>query len=167
MKKVLAWGLALMMAGSLVGCSQSDSGSTSAAATEGGSEAASVSADAASGDVFTLGLIAPLSGSSAVSGQVLQNATEMAVNEINEAGGINGEIQINLVPVDDEGVPANSVTAMQRLVEQDQVNAVIGSQPSSCTMANMEITRQQRSRRLPPLPPTPALRRAEIPSSIR
>ena len=40
MKKVLAWGLALMMAGSLVGCSQSDSGSTSAAATEGGSEAA-------------------------------------------------------------------------------------------------------------------------------
>jgi len=55
MKKVLAWGLALMMAGSLVGCSQSDSGSTSAAATEGGSEAASVSADAASGDVFTPG----------------------------------------------------------------------------------------------------------------
>ena len=47
----------------------------------------------------------PLSGSSAVSGQILQNATEMAVNEINEAGGINGEIQINLVPVDDEGDP--------------------------------------------------------------
>ena len=138
MKKVLAWGLALMMAGSLVGCSQSDSGSTSAAATEGGSEAASVSADAASGDVFTLGLIAPLSGSSAVSGQILQNATEMAVNEINEAGGINGEIQINLVPVDDEG-----------------------------PWQIWKSPRQQRSRRLPPLPPTPALRRAEILSSIR
>lgn len=157
MKKVLAWGLALMMAGSLIGCSQSDSGSTSAAATEGGSEAASVSADAASGDVFTLGLIAPLSGSSAVSGQILQNATEMAVNEINEEGGINGEIQINLVPVDDEGVPANSVTAMQRLVEQDQVNAVIGSQPSSCTMANMEITQAAKIPQITPASSNPGV----------
>ena len=132
MKKVLAWGLALMMAGSLIGCSQSagTAGSSAAgdtSAAQGGSEAAGDAGG--SGEVFTLGLIAPLSGSSAVSGQILQNATEMAVNEINEAGGINGEIQINLVAVDDEGIPANSFTAMQKLVEQDKVQAVIGSRP--------------------------------------
>ena len=89
MKKVLAWGLALMMAGSLIGCSQSagTAGSSAAgdtSAAQGGSEAAGDAGG--SGEVFTLGLIAPLSGSSAVSGQILQNATEMAVNEINEAG---------------------------------------------------------------------------------
>ncbi len=139
MKKVLAWGLALMMAGSLAGCSQTTGSSLGGAASSAASSE-SGGAASASGEVFTLGLVAPLSGSSAVSGQILKNATEMAVNEINEAGGINGEIQINLVEVDDEGVPATSVTAMQKLVEQDKVQAVIGAQASSCTMANMEIT---------------------------
>ena len=160
MKKVLAWGLALMMAGSLIGCSQSEgtagssaAGDTSAA--QGGSEAAGDAGG--SGEVFTLGLIAPLSGSSAVSGQILQNATEMAVNEINEAGGINGEIQINLVAVDDEGIPANSVTAMQKLVEQDKVQAVIGSQPSSCTMANMEITQAAKIPQITPASSNPGV----------
>lgn len=90
---------------------------------------------------FNLGVVCPLSGSSAVSGAIMANAVQMAVDEINEAGGINGEIQINLVEADDEAVPATSVTAVQKLVEQDKVNAVIGSQPSSCTIANMEITK--------------------------
>lgn len=90
---------------------------------------------------FNLGVVCPLSGSSAVSGAIMANSVQMAVDEINEAGGINGEIQINLVEADDEAVPATSVTAVQKLVEQDKVNAVIGSQPSSCTIANMEITK--------------------------
>lgn len=145
MRKFLAWGMALLMAGSLVGCgSDASSGSAASTAAAGGT-APAAAADGggavASGNAFTLGLICPLSGSSAVSGQILKNATEMAVNEINAAGGINGEIQIVLAEVDDEGVPATSVTAMQKLVEQDKVNAVIGAQASSCTLANMEITK--------------------------
>lgn len=146
MKKFLAWGLALFMAGSLIGCG-SDASSGSAASTTAAGGAAAPQAEGgaaaapASGNAFTLGLICPLSGSSAVSGQILKNATEMAVNEINAEGGINGEIQIVLAEVDDEGVPATSVTAMQKLVEQDKVNAVIGAQASSCTLANMEITK--------------------------
>lgn len=140
MKKVLAWGMALLMAGALAGCGSSDSSAPAApAATQ--AAAPGGAAASASGETFTLGLICPLSGSSAVSGQILKNATEMAVNEINAEGGINGEIQIVLAEVDDEGVPATSVTAMQKLVEQDKVNAVIGAQASSCTLANMEITK--------------------------
>lgn len=96
---------------------------------------------ASAAEEFTLGVVCPLSGSSAVSGAIMANSVQMAVDEINEAGGINGEIQINLVQADDEAVPATSVTAVQKLVEQDKVNAVIGSQPSSCTIANMEITK--------------------------
>ncbi len=140
MKKILAWGMALLMAGTLAGCgSSNDAGSP--AASVAGSEAAAGGAAASSGETFTLGLICPLSGSSAVSGQILKNATQMAVNEINAEGGINGSIQIVMAEVDDEGVPATSVTAMQKLVEQDKVNAVIGAQASSCTLANMEITK--------------------------
>lgn len=138
MKKSLLWGLAFLMAGALVGCGSSGSGTPAGTAAAQG---AAPAAAAAGGEAFTLGLICPLSGSSAVSGQILKNATEMAVNEINAAGGIDGKIQIVLAEVDDEGVPATSVTAMQKLVEQDKVNAVIGAQASSCTLANMEITK--------------------------
>lgn len=139
MKKAATWGIALLMAGVLTGCGASESStSTTTAQQTTVSEGTTAST---SGETFTLGLVCPLSGSSAVSGQILKNATEMAVKEINEAGGINGEIQIALAEVDDEGVPATSVTAMQKLVEQDKVNAVIGAQASSCTLANMEITK--------------------------
>ncbi len=138
MKKAATWGIALLVAGALAGCGANGS-STSTTAQQ--TTTAAGTATAVSGESFTLGLVCPLSGSSAVSGQILKNATEMAVNEINEAGGINGEIQIVLAEVDDEGVPATSVTAMQKLVEQDKVNAVIGAQASSCTLANMEITK--------------------------
>lgn len=142
MRKCLAWGMAILSAITLIGCgSNASSATTGAAAGQSSSTTDNGASTPASGDAFTLGLICPLSGSSAVSGQILKNATEMAVNEINAAGGINGSIQIVLAEVDDEGVPATSVTAMQKLVEQDKVNVVIGSQASSCTLANMEITK--------------------------
>lgn len=142
MRKCLAWGMAILSAITLIGCgSNASSATTGAAAGQSSSTTDNGASAPASGDAFTLGLICPLSGSSAVSGQILKNATEMAVNEINAAGGINGSIQIVLAEVDDEGVPATSVTAMQKLVEQDKVNVVIGSQASSCTLANMEITK--------------------------
>ncbi|MDO5406419.1 MAG: ABC transporter substrate-binding protein [Eubacteriales bacterium] len=153
MRKQFTAAIALIMAAALGGCSPSTpaGGETSAEA------ASTTAAPAASGEQFTLGLICPLSGSSAVSGQILKNATEMAIDEINAAGGINGEIPIVMAEVDDEGVPANSVTAMQKLVEQDKVNAVIGSQASSCTLANMEITKAAKIPQITPASSNPAV----------
>ena len=117
MKKILALALALCLVFAL---------------------AATASADA---DTLKIGLVCPLSGSSAISGVIMKNAAQMAVDEINEAGGVNGSIKVELVAEDDEGIPATSVTVVQKLVEQDKVNAVIGAQLSSCTLANMEITK--------------------------
>ena len=150
MKRTMAFLTSLAIAVSaLAGCGASGSADSAAAgaasAAEGAASEAAASEAAApaagEGGTFKLGLICPLSGSSAVSGKILENATNMAVDEINAAGGINGNIKIELVAIDDEAVPATSVTAMQKLVEQDKVNAVIGSQASSCTLANMEITK--------------------------
>ena len=137
MKKTMAWIMAAAMCLTATACGSTAS---STASTAGSTAAGTVESSSVEG-AFNLGLICPLSGSSAVSGQIMQNATKMAVDEINAAGGINGTIPINLVAVDDESVPATSVTAMQKLVEQDKVNAVIGSLASSCTLANMEITK--------------------------
>ena len=135
MKKTIAMLLSAVLCLSATACGNS---ATTPAASSG---SAQETAAAAVEGGFNLGLICPLSGSSAVSGQIMQNATKMAVDEINAAGGIDGTIPINLIAVDDEGVPATSVTAMQKLVEQDKVKAVIGAQASSCTLANMEITK--------------------------
>ncbi len=139
MKKLTALLLALAMVLSLAACGSSSSTSDADTSTTTTSET-SDSTTTSSSDTFKIGLVCPLSGSSAVSGAILQNAVQMAVDEINEEGGINGSIQIELISADDEAVPATSVTAVQKLVEQDKVNVVIGSQPSSCTLANMEIT---------------------------
>lgn len=135
MKKTIAMLLSAVMCLSATACGNSAATPTATSGSAQETAAASVEGG------FNLGLICPLSGSSAVSGQIMQNATKMAVDEINAAGGINGTIPINLIAVDDEGVPATSVTAMQKLVEQDKVKAVIGAQASSCTLANMEITK--------------------------
>lgn len=166
MRKFLAWGMAMLMAGTLAACgsnASSDSAATTGAGAAGNTSAPAASQGGASGDAFTLGLICPLSGSSAVSGQILKNATEMAVNEINAAGGIDGSIQIVLAEVDDEGVPATSVTAMQKLVEQDKVNAVIGAQASSCTLANMEITKAAKIPQITPASSNVAVTQSENP----
>lgn len=108
MKKTMAWIMAAAMCLTATACGSTAS---STASTAGSTAAGTVESSSVEG-AFNLGLICPLSGSSAVSGQIMQNATKMAVDEINAAGGINGTIPINLVAVDDEGVPATSVTAM-------------------------------------------------------
>lgn len=148
MKKTFLSILSVVIAVAMTGCASSGAASSNTAASGSSSTTMSSIASesevsgnsATSGETFRLGLICPLSGSSAVSGKILENAVKMAIEEINKAGGINGNIPIELFEVDDEAVPATSVTAMQKLVQQDKVNAVIGSQPSSCTLANMEIT---------------------------
>lgn len=141
-RKLMAGFLAAALAATaLVGCSSGSGTESTAQETAKETQKAAEAAPAASSETFRLGLVCPLSGSSAVSGKILQNAVQMAVDEINKEGGIGGSVPIELFCEDDEATPATSVTVMQKLVEQNGVNTVIGSQPSSCTLANMEITK--------------------------
>ncbi len=119
-----------------VGTTTASAGGTTTAGT---TSAATTSSPSAS--EFILGVVSPLTGSGATSGAVQANAVKLAVNEINAAGGINGTIPIKLISEDDEGVPAKSVTVTQKLVNQDKIHAMIGALNSSCTLANMEVTK--------------------------
>jgi branched-chain amino acid transport system substrate-binding protein len=101
---------------------------------------------AAGGVTFTdaagpikLGVVAPLSGAGTSYGLGIKQGAEMAVDEINKAGGVGGR-QIQLVVVDDASNPAQSVTAMQRLVSQEAVDLVVGGWGSSQVLANMEVS---------------------------
>ena len=85
-----------------------------------------------------LGVIAGMSGPGTSYGIGIQQGAEMAVREINAGGGINGR-KISLVVADDASNPAQSVTAMQRLVNEP-VDLVVGGWGSSQVLANMEVS---------------------------
>jgi branched-chain amino acid transport system substrate-binding protein len=86
------------------------------------------------GETIKIGGIFPLSGAVSVYGIECKNGVEMAINEINAAGGING-IMLELIAEDDEGSPEKTVNAYQKLTTRDGVKFIIGSLTSGCTSA--------------------------------
>ena len=96
-----------------------------------------LAAEPASAEI-KLGVIAGMSGAGTSYGIGIQQGAEMAIKEINEADGIGGE-KIKLVIVDDASNPAQSVTAMQRLISEG-VDVIVGGWGSSQVLANMEVS---------------------------
>lgn len=81
-----------------------------------------------------IGGVFPLTGAVSVYGVECKNGIDLAIEEINAAGGVNGK-QIVLISEDDEGNPDKSVNAFQKLTTKDGVKMVIGSLTSGCTKA--------------------------------
>jgi branched-chain amino acid transport system substrate-binding protein len=137
MKKYLCLGLAAAMAASVTACGSSSSSTTETTAaaaaaetTAAGSEAAAPAAD---GETFKIGMIGPLTGGAAAYGLGVRNAAELAINEINAAGGING-YQVEYNPQDDEHDPEKSVNAYNTLKDWG-VQFVVGSVTSKPCIA--------------------------------
>lgn len=120
MKKLISLILAAAMTMSLLaGC-----GSNSSAGTD--------SADA-SAETFKIGGIGPITGAGAVYGIAVKNGAELAIKEINEAGGINGyQIEYNFQ--DDELDNEKSVNAYNTLKDWG-MNMLVGSVTSGCCVA--------------------------------
>src|SRR5690554_3255712 len=74
-------------------------------------------------DSLKIGLTVDLSGVGSIIGTPGRNVAELAVDEINEAGGVNGQ-QLVLEVADNGGVPQNTKTVSTRLVESDEVVAL-------------------------------------------
>ncbi len=77
-----------------------------------------------SGDV-TIGAVFTLSGGASVYGGPQQNAVNLAVSEVN-ASGFLGDAVLNIIFEDSASENEQAITAMTKLVEEDQVLAVIG-----------------------------------------
>jgi branched-chain amino acid transport system substrate-binding protein len=90
-----------------------------------------------------VGSVLSLTGDLAEYGMRCREGIDMAVEEINANGGINGR-PLQVVYEDDKGVPTEGVAAFNKLTTLDKVPVVIGAVSSSVTLAIEPIaTRQQ------------------------
>ena len=131
MKKMLSLLLSLMLAVSLVGCGSSSSDSTTTDADSG-------TATDSGSDVIKIGLYTPLTGTSALVGTQEQMGVDLAVKQLNEAGGVNGK-QFSVIAYDDQFNAETAVKVVTRLTQTDNVDAIIGSMSSANILATADI----------------------------
>lgn len=139
-KRVLSLSLALAMAASLTACGSSSSTTetTAAAAADATTAAAGASSEASSDKVFKIGGIGPVTGAAAVYGLAVKNGAQIAVDEINADGGINGyQIEFNFQ--DDEHDAEKSVNAYNTLKDWG-VQVLMGTVTSAPCVAVADKT---------------------------
>ncbi len=121
MKKLLSMTLVAALAlGSLAGCGQK---------TETQDENAGTTTD---DNTLVLGGIGPLTGAAATYGTAVKNGTELAVEEINAAGGVNG-MMLKMEFQDDEHDAEKAVNAYNTL--RDKIKVLIGTVTSNPCVA--------------------------------
>ena len=81
-----------------------------------------------------VGSVLSVSGPAAFLGDPEKKTLEMYVEEINAAGGVNGE-QIELIVYDDTGDAEQARTFATRLIDDDEVAAIVGGSTTGTTMA--------------------------------
>jgi branched-chain amino acid transport system substrate-binding protein len=91
----------------------------------------SLSSPANAADPIKIGVIAE---AQAIAGASIPQAAQMAAEEINAKGGVDGR-KIEIVAYDNHSSSADSVRAFQRAVNEDKVNAVITSYISEVVLA--------------------------------
>ncbi|MCY4092553.1 MAG: ABC transporter substrate-binding protein [Caldilineaceae bacterium] len=90
-------------------------------------------------DPIRIGALAPLSApGSVVAGEAISDAMNIAIDEINAAGGLLGQ-QVKLVIFDSEGLPERGTAGAERLINQDNVIAIAGGSHSSVGVAAKEV----------------------------
>jgi branched-chain amino acid transport system substrate-binding protein len=89
-----------------------------------------------------IGVDFPLTGPLAMFGELAKRGVEMAIEDINKAGGINGK-KLVAVYGDNKGEAKEGVTIAQRFITQEGIKIII-STPSPVSMAIKPITEQNK-----------------------
>lgn len=97
--------------------------------------------EAANTNVIRIGEVGSMTGNQATFGQSTHNGIELAIQELNAAGGLLGK-QIELISLDNQGKPEEAATAITRLITQNEVTAVLGEVASSISLAMAPIAQQ-------------------------
>ncbi len=100
--------------------------------------ASSASASGASGDPIKIGTSFPLSGTVAADGKYIVQAIQMAIDETNAAGGIDGR-EVVIDSQDDEADPTTAASIANKFSEDSSILAVVTSYNSSCALAQVPV----------------------------
>lgn len=95
----------------------------------------------ANSNEIVIGHFASMTGSEATFGQSTDNGLILAVEEINQAGGINGK-KIRLITHDDKGDAREAGSAVTRLITRDKVAAVVGEVASKLSLTGAPICQE-------------------------
>ncbi|MDE3083637.1 MAG: ABC transporter substrate-binding protein [Verrucomicrobiota bacterium] len=95
----------------------------------------------ADNEPIKIGEYASLSGGNASFGQSSHKGTVLAIDEINAGGGILGR-KVDLITEDDQSLPGQPATIVQKLIAQDRVVAVLGEVASSKSLEAAPICQQ-------------------------
>lgn len=132
LKGAAGFGAALLAAG-LKGCTSSES------STAESDDPSAATGDAATGEPVKIGLVTAITGGSALSGEAITRGLTVAINEINQNGGVMGGRPLELVTRDDESTPAKGVSAARELIERENVAIVFGGIDSPVSLAMLPL----------------------------
>ena len=103
-----------------------------------------MAAPAVQAETIKVGAIFAVSGGASFLGGPEARSAEMVVDEINKAGGINGNT-IELIIKDSGANPEKAISFAKQLIEEDKVLAIIGPSTSGETMKLKKIAEQGRT----------------------
>jgi len=98
-------------------------------------------ADTFASESIKVGIVLPLTGAQAKFGEIEKRSFEMAAEEINGQGGVNGK-KLELLFEDDTGRPDVGRAAIEKLISRDKVPVLTGGYSSSVTQAATAVAQQ-------------------------
>ena len=102
--------------------------------------------EGAAGEEWKVGVYLSLSGEDTAFGQYTKEGIELAVDEINKAGGVKGK-PIKVLYEDDKSNPQEASNKVLQLIDRDKVVAILGEVASSRSPAPAASSRTRRRRR--------------------
>jgi branched-chain amino acid transport system substrate-binding protein len=88
-----------------------------------------------------LGVVAPVTGQIAITGQYMRNGVELAVKEFAPDGvSVGGKkLPVRIIVEDNENKPETTANAFRKLIDQDEVCAIVGPDASTVSLAGTPI----------------------------
>lgn len=96
-----------------------------------------------SADTIKIGADLEMTGNNATFGKSASNGATLAIKQVNAKGGVLGK-QLTLVTADNKSEAAEAANAMQKLITQDKVVAVIAPIASSSVIAGAQVNQDNK-----------------------
>lgn len=148
-KRIVALGLLAVLVSVVVACgddgeevASQPASAASGTATEKPSEPTAMPTEEPK-EPFKIGVMESLTGPGETYGNVAVDAKQLAVDEINEAGGINGRM-LELVVEDSKCAAQDAITAYRKLTDVDKVKIILGTSCSGAMLGAAPLAEADR-----------------------